>query len=425
MSAANKEAASFDYKLAKECVFALSRSAKLGCTMSDSNGNVLCEAGNGCASCTMCDAAGQNSSDCTVAHIYGVAEAERFGGKYIYFCPMGLTCFVSPILGQSGSAAKITAGPFLMVDREDYIDLDLVRKRDIPLPLPDKVAEALSRIPYISPEQVNDFSTLLFMAVGYLNDASAASRMRDAQTSEIIQGQVGAYISDLKTGEDVKVYPLAAEKALTAAIADSDRDKAQALLNELLGHIMFSSCGDIDRIKSRIYELLVLMSRAAVDAGASPDKSFEMNHNFFQRAHSIHEIDELCYLISDVMTRFTDGVFRYSDVRNLDVLHKAVQYAKENFASRITLEDVANRVYLSSSYFSKVFKKEMGVNFNTWLNNLRIEKSKRLLLENIRLADIAGMVGFEDQSYFSRVFKKATGVSPNRYREANGKNIAL
>lgn len=81
---------------------------------------------------------------------------------------------------------------------------------------------------------------------------------------------------------------------------------------------------------------------------------------------------------------------------------------------------MANHVYLSPSYFSKVFSKEMGVSFNTWLGNLRIEKSKRLLLENIRLADIAAMVGFEDQSYFSKVFKKATGVSPNRYREVNG-----
>ena len=44
-----------------------------------------------------------------------MTEAERFGGKYIYFCPMGLTCFVSPILGEGGAEAKLTVGPFITV----------------------------------------------------------------------------------------------------------------------------------------------------------------------------------------------------------------------------------------------------------------------------------------------------------------------
>lgn len=420
MPAANRETESFDLKLAKECAAAFSASTELGCTVSDSAGNILFEAGYGCVSCSMCDAAGLSASECAVAHIYGMTEAERFGGKYVYFCPMGLTCFVSPILGQDGSDAKITAGPFLMVDEEDYVDFDLVEKRNIPLPLPKKVSETLGRIPYVSPEKVSGLSNLLFMAVGFLNGVSAANRMRDAQSSEIIQGHIGTYILELKRGENSKLYPFATEKALTAAIAGLERDKAQSLLNELLGYILFSSGGDIDRIKSHVFELLVLMSRAAMDAGASPGQSFEMNHSFFQRSRSIRSIDELCFLITDVMNRFTDSIFSYSDIRHMDVIHKAVRYAKENYASRITLEDVANHVYLSPSYFSKVFSKEMGVSFNTWLGNLRIERSKRLLLENIRLADIAAMVGFEDQSYFSKVFKKATGVSPNRYREVNG-----
>lgn len=88
---------------------------------------------------------------------------------------------------------------------------------------------------------------------------------------------------------------------------------------------------------------------------------------------------------------------------------------------KITLEEVASYVYLSPSYFSKIFKEEMKVNFNTYLNYVRIEKSKKLLLDDsIVLVDLSNLVGFEDQSYFSKVFKKITGVSPGKYRESRG-----
>lgn len=93
----------FDRRLARECAKAFSQSTSLGCTLSDKTGRAFDEYGYGCESCGMCAAAGASHDRCVQAHIYGMTEAERFGGKYIYFCPMGLTCFVSPILGEGGA----------------------------------------------------------------------------------------------------------------------------------------------------------------------------------------------------------------------------------------------------------------------------------------------------------------------------------
>lgn len=422
MPAGYREADAFDLKLAVECAEAFSVSTGLGCTVSDTVGAILHETGYGCASCRLCDAAGLDRSGCVRAHAYGMTEAERFGGKYIYFCPMGLTCFVSPIMGRGGSTAKITVGPFLMVDREDYVTSDLRESIGLDEDAVRRVEACLDPIPFISTGKVNSLSILLFMAVGFMNNVSAASRMLDTQDSDAIQGQITEYILELKEGEALPQYPLDTEKAMLASIADSDKPAAQKLLNELLGHILFSSGGDFSRIRSRIFELLVLISRAAVDAGAAPDQSFSINHQFFQKAGAAANIDELCFLLADVMNRYIDGLFQFSDVKHVDVIHKAVQYMRENCGQKVTLDEVSRMVYLSPSYFSKVFKKEMGVSFNTYLNRLRIEKSKKLLLrENIRLVDIATLVGFEDQSYFTKVFKRVTGASPNRYRESAGR----
>ena len=74
----------FDRRLARECAKAFSQSTGLGCTLSDKTGRAFDEYGYGCESCGMCAAAGASHDRCVQAHIYGMTEAERFGGKYIY-----------------------------------------------------------------------------------------------------------------------------------------------------------------------------------------------------------------------------------------------------------------------------------------------------------------------------------------------------
>lgn len=421
MRAEYREIDDFDLALAIDCASSLNGATGLGCTISDVRGDILYEAGYGCDSCQLCATIGERPENCTQTHIYGMTEAERFGGKYIYFCPMGLSCFVSPIVGQVGSAAKITVGPFSMVDWEDYLAYDLLTVLKLEETDIARVQLLFGTLPYIPPGRVQALSNLLFMSVGFLNNVSATNRMLETQSSATVSGQISAYIHELKKQEDTPQYPLETEQALLASIAHSDMEQAQKLLNELLGFILFSSSGDIAKIKSRIYELLVVMSRAAVEAGASPEQAYERNHDYLVRSMSVTSIEDLYSLINDAMKRTIDSVFQHTDIKHMDVIHKAVSYVQGNYQTRITLEDIAEKVYLSSSYFSKVFKAEMDCSFNTYLNRVRIEKSKKLLLGNIRLAEVAAMVGFEDQSYYTKVFKRIVGVSPNKYKEHAGR----
>lgn len=413
----------FDSKLAQECAAAFSGASDLGCTVSDAQGRVLYEAGYGCAACPMCAIAGRQLDQCIHAHIYGMTEAERFGGKYIYFCPMGFTCFVSPILGAEGSAAKITVGPFLMVDRQDYIACDLAQMPGLSGEQRAALELQLQQIPVVDAEKVTRLSTLLFMAVGFMNNVGEANRMLDAQDSDAIQGQITSYIMQLKSEEAPPPYPFDTERALLRAIAQTDKPEAQRLLNELFGYIFFAAGGDFSRAKSRVYELLVLISRTAVDAGADPESTLQLSHTYLQTVPGIRTTEELCFWLTGVMNRFMDSVFNYVDAKHANVIHKTIQHLRVHYAERITLEDMARTVYLSPAYFSRVFKRETGVTFNSYLNSVRVAKSKELLRhDNMRLTDIALLVGFEDQSYFTKVFKRVTGTAPLKYRETKGQN---
>ena len=418
----NEDYIEFDLNLAIECAFAYSVSSGLSCVVSDVDGKVLFEEGYGFAACRICDAAGLNRENCSSFQAYGMSEAERFGGRYIYFCPMGLTFFVSPILDDAGSAAKITVGPFLMVDKDDYIMFDLEQRLDLTVESIEKVLVLVDKLPYIPANKVNALATLLFMAVGFMNNVSATNRMIETKDSDMIQGQITEYIMELKTGEELPEYPFQTEKALLVSITALDKQLTGQYLNELLGHILFSSGGNFSEIKSRIYELLALISRAAVDAGAYPDEIFKLNHKFFQDVTATANIDALCFLLTGLMNKYIDSLFSFSSIKNVDVVSKAIHYMRRNCQRKISLQDVAKHVFLAPTYFSKIFKQETGQSFSNFLNYLRVEKSKHLLLvSRFRLADIANLSGFEDQSYFTKVFKRMTGMSPGEYKRSGGK----
>ena len=166
----------------------------------------------------------------------------------------------------------------------------------------------------------------------------------------------------------------------------------------------------------------MLISRTAIEAGADPTRTLSLSQQYFHDLPGLKDVDSLCLWLTKVMGTLMDSVFEYLDARHANVIHQSIQYLNTHYGEHITLEDMARRVYLSPSYFSRIFKKETGISFSSYLNRVRIEHSKELLRhQNIRLTDIALLSGFEDQSYFTKVFKKITGTTPLHYRESKGR----
>ncbi len=96
---------------------------------------------------------------------------------------------------------------------------------------------------------------------------------------------------------------------------------------------------------------------------------------------------------------------------------KAVKYIMEHFAEKITLEQVASHLFVSTWYLCKVLKKATNKNFIDIVNGVRIESAKKQLAETYKkVYEISESVGFSELAYFSRIFKKTTGMTPNEYR---------
>lgn len=107
----------------------------------------------------------------------------------------------------------------------------------------------------------------------------------------------------------------------------------------------------------------------------------------------------------------------YDDQNENVYIKKALNYIHDNYTSDITLECVADILFINAAYFSDLFKKEVGKTFVEYVTNLRIQEAKSLLeIQELKVSEIAGMVGYKEDSYFIRVFKKYTGMTPSEYR---------
>ena len=106
-----------------------------------------------------------------------------------------------------------------------------------------------------------------------------------------------------------------------------------------------------------------------------------------------------------------------SDLKNHHSIEFVQQYIRDHIDSDISLNKLAQVVYLSPAYLSRLFKNVTGSNITEYLLQVRIKTAKNLLISSEKqIQDIALAVGIDSPVYFTRIFKKATGFTPVEYR---------
>lgn len=104
------------------------------------------------------------------------------------------------------------------------------------------------------------------------------------------------------------------------------------------------------------------------------------------------------------------------------VVEQMLNYFEDHYDEKISLDQIAENMYLSPFYISKIFKSETGDTPIRHLINIRLEKAKALLEEGCdgSIQEVAAMVGYDDAYHFSKLFKKHFGVSPSQVRKQSG-----
>ncbi len=415
-----------DFERAKTAAESYHLATGIKCAVIDERGFAI--EGDSSDSITPCEVcrhlalATKRPTTCRESRLYGSFQALRFGGRYTYFCDHSLTHIAAPLLDDGVMAGSFSAGPFLLIDRDEYIRDELVARPN-PIEDSDELRNAVASVPVISPDRAHALEELLLYTASWASGVNVRTIVEEEEQISN-EAHVFEYIHAIKTtggGSDAIYYSVEAEQRLLHTIRIGDRAGAREVLAEILASIRISAGDDVATIKSRVLELAVLLSRAAIDGGADPQSVFGINFRALEQVQTYATVAQLSAWLTRVTDRFVVFVFNARAIGDRDVINKALHHMRRHISDRIGLDAVAASVRLSPAYFSRLFKEETGESFTQRYNRMRIERAKELLLSTDRtIVEIAAEVGFSDQSHFTRVFKSVAGATPNAYRRSRG-----
>jgi two-component system response regulator YesN len=138
----------------------------------------------------------------------------------------------------------------------------------------------------------------------------------------------------------------------------------------------------------------------------------------YQEILDISSLDEICNWAKDMLNCYMDHEINTKDQKNIQAIQKAVNYMNQNYEKKLTIDEIAQAVYLSPCYLSRIFKQSLGCTLMEYLTQIRVEKAKTMLKNpKYNIMQVAEENGFEDPGYFTRVFKKIEGITPSRFKQ--------
>ncbi|GHT63420.1 hypothetical protein FACS1894110_01200 [Spirochaetia bacterium] len=332
------------------------------------------------------------ASSCRELHINAIRESYRYGGCYTYRCNRDFMFWTSPVYSDGRFVGALLGSGFQSSNTE-----------------PEKI-QALAELMLICAESLSRGN----------EDYYETIKRRSEQ-----QSQLAANIRELEKkysgGTSVPGYPMEKERLLLNALRRGDHEAGKCILNEILAMLLFSNPDQFKYIQFRAIELAVLLSHTGIGPLTTDKAVLETNNFYITRIQESKTIEELTDVLNITVERMAGQIFSFQGIRHASALRKAERFILVNYNRKISLREIAGVSGLSAPYFSTIFKEEMGENFSSYLNRMRVEKARRMLLDTeLSLSEIAGSCGFEDQSWFSKIFKAFTGVSPGKYRSRNG-----
>jgi two-component system response regulator YesN len=368
----------------------------------------------------------RNCGKCREHISYGGLMASELGEPYIYSCGCGLIICSSPVMFADRLIGSIACGPALLWDA-DEIAVSEFKEKTLDMDIQVDVDKLFRQVISCNCMDITSAAQILFIIVNslsrehsrYLNQRAKITEQQARITELIINKKHSLEMMNKKKRPHAAAYPGEIEKEFLALAQSGNKEQSNRALNILFGEIFSYAGGKMETIRIRLFEIMALLSRSALEAGASLPLVDSIAAEAFSLLYQERDFEKICYSFTRLAEVFIDKIFSRREPRQLsEHLSKAVDYILENYYEELTLNRVAGDIFVSSFYLSHLFRKELDITFSDYLCRVRINNAKMFLKNDrqIKIQEVTGKVGFNDPNYFAKSFKKLTGVTPREYQ---------
>lgn len=267
----------------------------------------------------------------------------------------------------------------------------------------------------VHPELERSVNARVTMGVSRMTACPGADSVSDARTAlrqRFVHGRSNIYFYEDVAEMKTQSFPEAELELLRRCMEREDREGAHRQLGRLLSEEQMESRRAVylHVLWVRIVSMVMRMYDA-MDSATMNRMIGQLSH--METMSYQDAIGSLTKLIDDCMKRHGGR-----EMNTAEKISYATNYIREHFNEEIVINDLASKLDMSLSYFSSIFKKEVGQSTMQYITGLRIERAQQYLTDtDLSVAVIAQDVGYSDSQYFYRVFKKSTGMTPLQYRQ--------
>ncbi|WP_417897829.1 response regulator [Bacillus haimaensis] len=248
---------------------------------------------------------------------------------------------------------------------------------------------------------------------GYIAALLSWSQSQLGSKSQVLEGAVQQEKLEFSTDY---------EKRLINAIEHANQDAFISNVKAVLGYTTSQSALTFSLSANRILFLLSAHARKyEIDTNEIHDRIWNCQQSIWELNSQSRVIEQLTELAQSIIRKVQE--VRSSSNGSM-IVEKVRRYLEQHYASEISLTTLSDQFHINSAYLSEMFKTHIGKNFSDYLIGLRLEKAEQLLRDpQLKIIDVAHLVGFSNSGYFSTVFKKHYEQTPVEYRKSRRMHV--
>lgn len=223
----------------------------------------------------------------------------------------------------------------------------------------------------------------------------------------------------IRQPKDELYYPLDLERQLINYIATGNYARSTEVMNEILMTNFSGEPLSVELARCLMFELIGTILKATEQLKTDDQHAVAKRNDLTRQLFACETFEEIEAELLRILETVCQSVHERKRSRNAELKDQLLDFIHESYADvNLGLTHLSERFRFHSTYVSKYFKEQTGVNVIDYINQYRIEQAKRLLAtDELTVQEVSERVGFLNSNSFIRVFKKYEGITPGQYKQ--------